>query len=610
MVLYLVGQTIDRARAHAAAQAGDLTRLLRGLYVDSGDDIDAVVLRHAVRIAAYLYPRAYLSSASAVLLAPTADGRLFLSGRRNQRTRIRGLEIIQNQGPDAPSTVPAIVADDMGELHLTASSPRQRFLEAFRVRSEHAGAIDPQMRRQMADRLIEEYGDPRQAADAVWVMARVLRWTREADAAEAFLDAAHPAEGPVNAARIALEVAWHGTPMGQLSHDGVEWRWAAAPGRQPPLIRPTRPGSLPPLIESLLPEGWLAQVLDDRDERETLRSGRRYMSNVAIVSDPAELAQIAPDVLEGRLARHVEQGVFTGRYDGPTRRSLDDSFQANLARLFASRNTPRLSGIQIKAPMCLRSDGDLVAAVDAPFTHILKPAGTNGFEDLPVVEWLCMALARAAGFATPEAALAPMPDGMRPALLVERFDIRRNGNDVRRYALEDFCSILELPAAGKYDGSIERMVRALRPLSTDPAADIEILYRRALFAWLIADGDMHLKNLALLKIAEPDSDRFDEVRMAPVYDAVTTRVFPGLDTDQMALTLNGRRDRLTPADFESMARTIDLPVPRAAQISADCARRTVDALGNLPAPEVLAPGADHLRDRIAAIVRQRAEPFL
>ncbi|KAK0358322.1 hypothetical protein LTR94_035885, partial [Friedmanniomyces endolithicus] len=113
---------------------------------------------------------------------------------------------------------------------------------------------------------------------------------------------------------------------------------------------------------------------------------------------------------------NIDDGVFTGRYEGPTRRSLEEGFQANLAKLFASRDTPRLSGIQIKAPMCLTTGGDLIPATGAPFTHILKPAGTNGFEDLPIVEWMGLALARAAGFETPDAALVPMPDGMRPAL--------------------------------------------------------------------------------------------------------------------------------------------------------------------------------------------------
>jgi serine/threonine-protein kinase HipA len=87
MAIYLVGETIDAKRAHQRAQGGELIPLVRGVYVDHDGDAEAAILGHAVRIAHYLYPNAYLSSASAVLLAPTPDGRLFISGRRNQRTR-------------------------------------------------------------------------------------------------------------------------------------------------------------------------------------------------------------------------------------------------------------------------------------------------------------------------------------------------------------------------------------------------------------------------------------------------------------------------------------------------------------------------------------------
>lgn len=171
-MLYLVGLNIDRQSAHARAQAGELANIARGVYVDARDDANRVVMEHAVRIAAYFYPQAYLSAASAVTHAPTEDGRLFLSGRRNQRTRIRALEIVQNQAPDQPSIVPVIVGDSMGELTLTASSPKQRFLESFRRRSEHASAIDPAMRRQMAERLVAEFKTPEAAADALWAIAR------------------------------------------------------------------------------------------------------------------------------------------------------------------------------------------------------------------------------------------------------------------------------------------------------------------------------------------------------------------------------------------------------------------------------------------------------
>src|ERR1051326_8453322 len=129
MALHLVGETLDKARSHYMAETGKLVQLMRGIYVDADDDIDAIVLRHAVRIAKYLYPHAYLSGASAALLGPTRDGRLFLSARRKQRTRIRTLEIIQNEAPKQPSIGDAVVDDGMGEFHVRVSSIRQRFLE-------------------------------------------------------------------------------------------------------------------------------------------------------------------------------------------------------------------------------------------------------------------------------------------------------------------------------------------------------------------------------------------------------------------------------------------------------------------------------------------------
>ncbi|RJT27533.1 type II toxin-antitoxin system HipA family toxin [Mesorhizobium waimense] len=611
-LLHLVGETIDAKRAHLRAQAGDLLQLVRGIYVDAADDVEAMILGHAVRIARYLYPTAYLSSASAVLLRPTPDGRLFISGRRNQRTRLRTLEIVQNEAPTRPSTVSVVVGDDLGELRTDASSPRQRFLEAFRLRSEHASAITDPMRAQMAARVVEEFGSPQAAADAVWTLARENGWYREGEGAERYLLARADADKIAsNKAALEFLVAWHGIPLGQLTHDGFEWRWRPADRTGgPPLIRETIPGRLPPFIESLLPEGWLAQVLHQRDERDVLKSGRRYMSNIAIVKNRAELARLPADILQGELVAFSEAGRFTGRYAGPARSEIEDTFEQNLARLFANTQTPRLSGVQIKAPMCLTRAGALVPAVEQPFTHILKPAGTAGFETLPVVEWLCLELGRAAGFEVPPAALIEMPDGMPPALVVERFDIRRSAGDHSMLAMEDFCSLLELPPSAKYDGTIERMARGLRPLSTDPLNDLDILFRRALFAWFIADGDMHLKNLALLKIARPGSHRFETVRFAPLYDAVTTRVFPGLSGDRMALKLNGKDDRLTRQDFLTLARTIDLPATRAEAVLSDMAVRLGDAAKGVALPERFRGRAiETSEDAIRGIIIQRVEAF-
>jgi serine/threonine-protein kinase HipA len=83
MPIHLVGETIDAKQAHLRAQAGDLIPLARKVYLAQSADVDQAVMAHAVRIAHCMYPSAYLSSASAFLLTPTADGRLFISGRRN-----------------------------------------------------------------------------------------------------------------------------------------------------------------------------------------------------------------------------------------------------------------------------------------------------------------------------------------------------------------------------------------------------------------------------------------------------------------------------------------------------------------------------------------------
>lgn len=613
MAIYLVGENIDAKRAHLRAQAGELIQLVRGVYAENGSNVEDAILGHAVRIARYLYPKAYLSSASAVLLAPTPDRRLFISGRRNQRTRLRTLEIVQNEAPPHPSTAMAVIGDDLGELRVDVSSPRQRFLEAFRLRSEHASAVTAEMRTQMAARLVEEHGSPKAAADAVWQLARENGWYREGEGAERFLlTQPGTAKASVNKAAFELLVAWHGEPLGRLTHDGLEWRWKPKNRSGPPLVRETVPGKLPAFIESLLPEGWLAKVLQDRDEREALRRGQRYMSNIAIVKNRRELAACPADILGAPLADFTGAGLFTGRYAGPGRGEIDEAFEMNLARIYAPPETPRLSGVQIKAPMNLDADGALTPAIGKPFTHILKPAGMAGFEMLPIVEWICLEFGRAAGFDVPTASLMAMPDGMPPALVVERFDIRRGPQDQRRLAMEDFCSILDVPASAKYDGTIERMARALRPLSTDPEADLRILLKRAAFAWLIADGDMHLKNLAMLRIAEPEARTFKSVRFAPLYDSVTTRVFPGLAGDRMALKLNGKDDRLGLRDFSALARTIGLPEAEAEAAVSGMASRLVERAASLRLPDLAgqSKNAPMTQEKVTTMVAERANTIL
>ncbi|MFN3912224.1 type II toxin-antitoxin system HipA family toxin [Hyphomonas sp.] len=558
-MLYLVGENIDKHRANYGVEQGKLIPIMRAILVDADDDPDAVILSHAIRIARYLYPQTYLSGVSADKLAPTIDGRLFLAGKRGQRTRLRSLEIIQARAPERPETEPVTLGDGRGEISFRRATARFRFLESFRGKSEAGAAIDDETKLQLAERLTLEAGGVRELSAALWRLALANGWQTEARKAERFL------EGPkriVAPAGLDLTVCWHGRPVGHLRHDGTMWLWRPDEDARPNPVRAGPPGALPLFIESLLPEGWLDRVLNAKTETERVVGGKRYLSNITIVSKPDEAQALPEDILQGRLSDWTRNGQFTGAYIGPTP-TFDESLEQSLARIVKMQGTPRLSGVQIKLPMTLSATGALHSGESSAFTHILKPAPGAGFETLPLIEYACLSAAAACGLEVAGHALVDMPAGLPQALLVERFDIRINQSDTRRLAMEDLASLRGVRAEAKYEGSIEQVARAMRPVSTNWDADGLLLLKRALFAWLMADGDMHLKNLAVLCVARQDADHFSSVRLAPAYDIVTTRVFPGLDTDAMALTLNGKRDRLERRDFQRTALTMQLPAAAA-----------------------------------------------
>ena len=441
----------------------------------------------------------------------------------------------------------------------------------------------------IAARLIEVAGGKKAAIIECWRLAEANGWRTEAGRAEAFI-ATPLREAPLQG--MALHVGWHGEKKGVLSHDGSAWRWEPTTTEGATPVRTGAPGRLPPFIESLLPEGWLERVLKPKSEWERISAGKRYMSNIVVSEDPEDLQAFPADVLEGSLDAYTNEGVFAGGYAGPAP-SFDATLEDRMAELYSSTSTPRLSGVQIKAPMNLSHDGILRPALDRrAFTHILKPSPGAGFEDLPLVEAACLAAAQSCGFETAAHATISMSNASPDALLVERFDIRRDHKDRRKIAMEDMASVRGIAPSEKYEGSIEQVARALRGVSSKAEADIVVLFGRAVFAWLIADGDFHLKNMAVLRIVPDGAQNFSSVRFAPTYDAVTTRVFPGLENDDLALSLAGKRNRLSSKDFIRAGVTMG--------INAEVARDFVETLcGRLSAHlEDLEPASNRVNRAI------------
>jgi serine/threonine-protein kinase HipA len=77
------------------------------------------------------------------------------------------------------------------------------------------------------------------------------------------------------------------------------------------------------------------------------------------------------------------------------------------------------------------------------------------------------------------------------------------------------------------------------------------------------------------------------VRLAPVYDALTTRVFPGLEHDRMALKLVGKDERLRRGDFIALAARAGIRATDAHAVIDDVLRRLPVAIDAVAFPAAL-----------------------
>lgn len=182
-----------------------------------------------------------------------------------------------------------------------------------------------------------------------------------------------------------------------------------------------------------------------------------------------------------------------------------------------------LGGIQEKLVLARSPDGEYGQPLGgAPSTCIVKPEHGD-YPEIVANEAFCLRLAASAGFDTARA--EPTEIGGRPCLYVERFDRTLVGDGrIDRVHQEDMCQALGIDPVDKYEASggpsIAAIVRLLRDTgSRRAAADIVKTIEAALLNFLIGNSDAHGKNLALLY--QPRG----EVRLAPLYDLVSTQVY-------------------------------------------------------------------------------------
>jgi serine/threonine-protein kinase HipA len=286
---------------------------------------------------------------------------------------------------------------------------------------------------------------------------------------------------------------------------------------------------LPPVLQMNLPEGYLLQVLQEQfgphigaDPIALLSViGRNMVGRVqvaaagAVLDEPAKPIEVA-ELLQG------------------------DNSEEAFAELVRQHATSGVSGVLPKfldiekerkpdAAVSAKEFGPHKKATLLTRRHIIK--GSSG--KLPFAalnEYLCMqVLAKV----LPSARTEVSRDGN--ALVVYRFDVDDEGQLL--WGMEDFCALLGLRPAAKYETTWERIARAVR--DHVPGSRQYETFRHLtailLLTYALRNADCHAKNIALLYTSRAD------VHLSPAYDFLTTSVYAGYQHNPPGIGFLGKK---------------------------------------------------------------------
>ncbi len=232
-------------------------------------------------------------------------------------------------------------------------------------------------------------------------------------------------------------------------------------------------------------------------------------------------------------------------------------------RLVDDVDRQAIPGIQNKASASMIS-----TPIAAGFGRFILKLSQSGYPYLIENESAHLAAARGLKLAVVRSDLVHDRSG-QPGLLVQRFDRVHEGDGWRRLAFEDATQVLGLPPSSKYNVDAVQVVEALAGMVRAPLIAARNLYLQFLFAWLTGNGDLHGKNVGVLR------DSMGRWSIAPLYDIPCTLVY---DDDSMALPIAGRTRGLRAKHWAEFAGQVGLPdkAAKSAQQLALRAAATVD----------------------------------
>lgn len=265
----------------------------------------------------------------------------------------------------------------------------------------------------------------------------------------------------------------------------------------------------------------------------------------------------------------------------------------NLAEQIISRHIT-IPGVQPKLSMHLekggRSRDSRLTLVGLEGGYILKPP-VKEYPEMPELEHVTMRMAESFGLTIAECGLITL-EGGQYAFITKRMD--RAGK--RKLHIEDMCQLTDRLTEQKYRGSMEQVGKAVLRHCDNALFDALRFFELAVFCFLTGNSDMHLKNFSLLY--SPGGP----VGLSPAYDLLPAQLLLPSDTEETALTLNGRKRKLERKNFLFLAESLRLTEKQAANAFSRLSAKFSDALS------VLETGfcSDEMKDRYKGLIRARA----
>lgn len=207
-------------------------------------------------------------------------------------------------------------------------------------------------------------------------------------------------------------------------------------------------------------------------------------------------------------------------------------------------------GVQAKLSMSLvkknkdQSDARLTVVGALGGHYIFKPP-SDKFPEMPENEHVTMRIAESMGIKIVPSSLIRLASG-ELSYITKRVDRTEAGLKIH---MIDMFQITE--AFDKYRSSMEKVGKALSEFSSNPLLDQTFYLDLAIFSFITGNNDMHLKNFSMI---ESPSGWV----LSPAYDLLNVTIIFPEDTEELALTLVGKKKKLKREHFEQLGEGLGL----------------------------------------------------